>query len=280
MSVQSIDLPRPFGLTGMFAEFHRREPLFASAAIFVASLALPMGAAALLDSREIAGVGIWDKPLKFVLALTVYLATLAWYAGYLSKGALQKRWVRWHSRAVVFAVIAELAVIAGAAAFGTTSHFNDSTVAWQIAYALMGVGAVLLTSASTVQGWLMRGGGETLSPVVKAGLVWGLLLTLPLTLATAGVMSASGSHLVGGNLSDAESTLLMGWARDGGDLRVAHFFASHALHFLPGFALISAALFGRADKRPLMIFTALFIGFVALVFAQALAGQPFLAGWI
>lgn len=280
MSVHSFDLPRPFGLAGIFGAFHRREPLFASAAIFVVLLALPMGVAALLDSREIAGVGIWDKPLKFVLALAVYLATLAWYAGYLPKGALQKRWVRWHSRAVVFAILAELAVIGGAAALGTTSHFNASSPAWQIAYALMGVGAVLLTSASTVQGWLMRGGGETLSPVVKTGLVWGLLLTLPLTLATAGVMSQMGSHLVGGDLSDAERTVLMGWARDGGDLRVAHFFASHALHFLPGFAVVSAALFGGADKRPLGLFTALFIGFVALVFAQALAGQPFLAGWI
>lgn len=280
MSTQTLDLPGSFRLPGFFDEWRRREPLFASAAIFVALLALPFGFASLVDPREIAGVGVWDKPLKFVLALAIYLATLAWYAGYLPAGAREKRWVRWHSRAVVAAILLELAWIGGAAALGTTSHFNASSVAWQITYALMGVGAVLLTSASTVQGWLILKGGSTLSPVVKSGLVWGLLLTLPLTLATAGFMSQTGSHLVGGNLSDAEGVVLMGWARDGGDLRVAHFFATHALHFLPGFALASAAIFGGRDRRPLWLFAGLFVAFVALVFLQALRGQSFLAGLI
>lgn len=280
MSLQTLALPQPFRFADLAGEWRRRDPLNAAATVFVALLALPLGFAALVDSRELADVGIWDKPLKFVLALAVYLATLTWYAGYLPESARQKRWVRWHARAVVAAILFELAVIGGAAALGTTSHFNDSSAAWQAAYALMGVGAVLLTSASTVQGWLMRRGGESLSPVVRSGLTWGLLLTLPLTLMTAGVMSASGSHLVGGNLSDAEGVWLMGWARDGGDLRVAHFFASHALHFLPGFALVSAFVFGPRDKRPLLVFGALFVLFVGLVFAQALAGRAFLAGLI
>lgn len=265
--------------SGLGGEFFRRSPAFASAGLFVALLSVPAGAAWLFDARELAGVAIWDKPLKFLLALTVYLFTLAWYEAYVPKEAGARRWRRVHTAAVIAAILGELAVLAYAAANGTASHFNQSTTGWQIAYALMGIGAVLLTSASTVQGWLILKGSGGISPALRNALALGLLLTLPLTLWTAGYMSAQGSHLVGGNLSDAEGIFLMGWARDGGDMRVAHFFASHALHFIPAFGLVSQQVFGRANKLPVWLFAAGFAGFISFTFFQALAGQPFL-GWI
>ena len=94
--------------------WHRRDRLYTGAAIFVALLAVPMLAAAAFDARQIADVGIWVKPLKFVLALTIYLATLAWYGGFLPAAARQSRFYRLHAIAVVAAIAAELAVIAGA----------------------------------------------------------------------------------------------------------------------------------------------------------------------
>ena len=68
----------------------------------------------------------------------------------------------------------------------------------------------------------------------------------------------------------------MGWARDGGDLRVAHFFATHAMHFIPAFGLVSVAVFRPANRLPVWLFAAAFVGFVIFLFVQALRGEPFL----
>ena len=107
-------------------------------------------------------------------------------------------------------------------------------------------------------------------------IVIGLALVLPLTLVTAGTMSGLGGHSVGGSGSDAGGLPLMGWVRDGGDLRVAHFFATHAMHFIPAFGLVSTVVFGPANRVPIWLFAAAFVAFVGFLFVQALMGQPFL----
>jgi hypothetical protein len=112
--------------------------------------------------------------------------------------------------------------------------------------------------------------------VLRESFVAGLGLVLPLTLITAGTMSAIGSHWIGGAPSDAGGLALMGWARDGGDLRVAHFFATHAMHLVPLFGLMSLWIWGGENRIPLRLFCALFVAFVAFLFVQALSGRPFL----
>jgi hypothetical protein len=69
----------------------------------------------------------------------------------------------------------------------------------------------------------------------------------------------------------------MGWARDGGDLRVAHFFATHAMHFIPLAGLL--AVIALPDRRARVVVYAASAGvtaFVIFTFVQALMGQPFL----
>jgi hypothetical protein len=142
---------------------------------------------------------------------------------------------------------------------------------------MAGIVAVLIASASTVYAFhIARNSATGLSPAVKESLVLGLALVLPLTLLTAGTMSQMGSHFIGGTPSDAGGFPIMGWSRDGGDLRVAHFFATHALHFIPAFGLLSAMAFGGTSRTPVRLFAAAFTVFVAFLFVQALMGQPFL----
>ena len=83
---------------------------------------------------------------------------------------------------------------------------------------------------------------------------------------------------MGGTPDDALGLPIMGWSRDGGDLRVPHFFALHAMHFVPAFGLLSIWLFGRERRWPVVVFAGLYTGAVIFVFLQALAGRPFLAG--
>ncbi|MBN9065216.1 MAG: hypothetical protein J0H60_01740, partial [Rhizobiales bacterium] len=103
-----------------------------------------------------------------------------------------------------------------------------------------------------------------------------LALTFVLTMIVAGTLSAWGSHWIGGAHSDAGGMILTGWSRDGGDLRVAHLFATHAMHFIPIFGVASAYIFGAGNRRPVWVFSVLFTSFIAFLYFQALAGQPFL----
>ncbi|MCR5855915.1 hypothetical protein [Mesorhizobium sp. J428] len=276
-AIALIDRPaRPGNLFAALAAFRAGEPrLFDLGVLMLAAMA-PTAFAALVDQREFLGINVWDKPLKFEFALAVYLLTLVLFARLLPAGTRRMRWYRTYVTAVIGAIVLEIAWVGGAAALGTASHFNTTT-AGMVLYSIMGPLAVLLTSITAVYAWqIARNPATGLSPAVKEGVVLGLALTLPLTLVTAGTMASMGGHWVGGGTSDAGGLALMGWSRDGGDLRIAHFFATHAMHAIPAFALVSASLLGRDDRRPARIFAVLFTAFVAYTFVEALLGRPFL----
>ena len=255
------------------------SPRYTRLAILLAAAMLPLLGAFALDTRLFQGINVWIKPLKFHLALVIYLITLAVFVRFASPDIMRRAWWLWHERAVVLAVVLEIIWIGASAALGTGSHFNETTPLWASIYGLMGIAAVLLTSASASLAWVIhRHPVGDLAPVVRTGLVWGLGLTLPLTLVTAGTLSDMGSHWVGGSASDAGGLWLMGWSRDGGDLRVAHFFATHAMHVVPLLALGCAKMFGREAKLPIHLAALAYIVLVAGTFIQALMGRPFLAG--
>lgn len=252
------------------------EPRFFATALLMLVAMAPTGFAAFADSRELLGVDIWLKPLKFEFALFAYLMTLAVFALFLPGEIRAKRWYRLYAGAVSVGAVVEIVWLAGASAIGAPSHFNP-TPAGQAIYAAMGATAVLITSASAVYAFhIARNPATGLSPALKESLVLGLALVLPLTLMTAGTMSQMSSHFIGGTPDDAGGLPVMGWSRDGGDLRAAHFFATHALHFVPAFGLLSASLFGPANRTPVRLFAAGFALFVLFLLVQALLGLPVL----
>ncbi len=255
------------------------SPRYTGLAVLLALAMLPLLAALVLDARLFQGINVWIKPLKFHVALIVYLLTLAAFARFASPEVRGRPWWRWHERAVVLAVVLELIWIGGAAALGTGSHFNQSTRLASALYTLMGVAALLLTSASATLAWAIRRhpAGE-LSAAVRTGLVWGLGLTLLLTMVTAQTLSDMGSHWVGRTASDAGGLFFFGWSRDGGDLRAAHFLATHAMHAVPLMALACGWLFGPGAQAAVRLSAVAYVGLVAIVFIQALRGVPLIAG--
>jgi hypothetical protein len=260
-------------------ELFRRHPLFAGGALCLVALMVPTVFAMAVDQRTFLDINVWIKPLKFQAALALYLATLAWFADWLPAKVAASRWHRIFSTVVVLAVGAEVAWILGAAALGTASHFNDSSPLAAGLYALMGVLAVTLTTASLVYGIaILRDRNSRLDPVFQLSVGIGLIATFVLTVIVAGYMSGTGSHFVGGAHSDAGGLAPMGWARDGGDLRVAHFFATHAMHLIPAFGLVaSRTLSANSGRMAVVTFAGLFVGLVGYVFIEALSGRAFLA---
>lgn len=247
-------------------------PVMAGLTVLVALAALPLTLAMMLDARQFQGDPVWLKPLKFHVALVIYTATLAVYARWLPPGLAGRRGWRIYMGVVALAIVAELAWIGGAAALGTGSHFNVSSPVWAVLYPLMGVGAVTLTSASAAFGVaIARNQATGLDPALKLSLVLGLVLTFVLTVIVAGTMSQQAGHLVGTPATGARIAL-MGWSREVGDLRVAHFLATHALHAVPLAGLLAVNL--PRPRATVIGASVLYAALVLATFLQALAGKP------
>lgn len=254
----------------------RDAPAFTGLALFVALTAIPLLVAASLDPRQFLNAPVWQKPLQFHLALATYILTLAFFARYLPQGITTRKW-RIYAAIVCFCILAELVWVGGAATFGTASHFNLTNPIMGALYGLMGVFAVLLTSPSLVMGVaIWRNKSTGLAPALHLSIALGLILTFILTLIAAGTMSSQTGHLIGTPISHA-SLPILGWSREVGDLRVAHFFATHALHILPIIGLIVVRLFAPTPARIVIWATAAaYSALVAFAMVQAFQGRPFL----
>ena len=268
-----------YPMGALLRAFYEREPIFAGTTIVLMVAAVPMLLAYSMDQRTLLDINVWVKPLKFELALIVYFATLVLFAGWLPEDTKRKVWFQVFSWIVVGSTAIEMAWIVGAAANGIESHFNVTTPFMAILYGLMGPLAVVLTSATLVYGFVfLRDRESALTPVFRYSLAYGLIATFILTCIVAGTMAGGGTHFVGGSMSDAGGFPLMGWSRDGGDLRVPHFFATHAMHFVPLAGFMLSPFMPRASGRTAMLSVAmLFAVFTLYTFVEALMGQPFLS---
>lgn len=257
------------------ARLWRDAPELAALTVLLSLAALPLLVALALDPRLFQGEHVWIKPLKFHAALAIYAGTLAVFARWLPPRLAESRLWRGYLWVVIGCIFGELLWIGGAAALGTASHFNLQGI-WGPLYSLMGLFAVMLTSLSLAFAVAIgRNRATGLDPAVKLSLVLGLGLTFVLTVVTAGTMASGTGHHVGVPVTDVRLAV-MGWSREVGDLRVAHFFATHALHGVPLAGLAALALPAVWRKPAVWAAAALYSAFVLAVFAQALAGRPFL----
>lgn len=243
-----------------------------------------------MDTRTVLDVNVWTKPIKFAVSLLFYTLTLSWYSNYLADSWRRSRWFNGFAVVVVIAVAVEMIWLIFAAAIGEPSHFNRTHPLLAPLYSLMGVLAVILTAQSLVIGiGLLAYADASLHRHTRYCLAYSLIATFFLTVAVAGYLAGSTlqSHAV---LADGLTGIygghtmpLTGWLREAGDLRVAHFFATHALHFLPLAGLLIARIHpDTTDNRKFRLnptaltLTSLYCLGVLLVFIQALHGRPFI----
>ena len=275
LALARVTVPNPF----------RHETFYAWTGAVLLALALPIAVLMQLDARVIDGVGVWAKPLKFHLALALYALTLAFMARWVPPATLASRRWRVFTGVVIACIALEIVWIGTAAALGLRSHYNATQLPLVVVYPLMGVLATILTAATAQYAWAIHRNPVTgLSPAGKGGLVWGLGLTLPLTLLTAFTLSAGTGHhfepggVLGTGGSDAGGAPLFGWSRGHGDGRVPHFLATHAMHAVPLVALAFAGLGlhgAWAGRTAAALWSAAVLG----AFAATLAGRS-LVGWL
>lgn len=232
-----------------------------------------------VDTRQFQGASTWLKPWKFQVSIGVYFLSLALFMAWLPAAALRTRSASYVVWAAAASGLFEVAYITWQGALGQASHFNLTSAFHIVMYSLMGVGAVVLTSTALVLAILIaRSAHYALPKALKLAIVLGLGLTFFLGTGFGAYLSGqSTGHWVGGSPTDAGGLPLVKWSRDGGDLRVAHFFGIHAMHFIPAFGVALLAL--RVRPAPatvaVWVFAAAFSALCVWTFVQAINGQAF-----
>ncbi|MEY2849193.1 MAG: hypothetical protein RI885_1860 [Actinomycetota bacterium] len=254
----------------------------AMAVLTVAALVLRF-----VDAREVTGLNAWDKPLKFAISTLIYCVTWSWLIGQVTRFT---RISRACGTVIALALAIELALITGAAAFGTTSHFNVSSPTATVVWSVMGTSITVLWLATFVVSVVLIVsplGDRARAVAIRTGAVIALLglglaylMTGPTAQQLDDFQGIAGAHTVG--LPDGGAGLpILGWSTVSGDLRIPHFIGMHALQALP-LLLIALELLSRrvAVLRSVAVRTGLvwtgaagYLAVVGLVTWQALRGQ-------
>lgn len=271
---------------------YRMHPPLMITAVLMALLGIVAAIGMVFDDRQLLGVPIWTKPLKFAISLAVYTVTLAWLVSLVRR---RRRLGRWLGTIISAAALVEMAVIVGQVVRGRPSHFNTSTALDGMLWSIMGFTIVVLWLATAGIALLLLRERLTDRPTTLAirlgllialgGLALGFLMTSPTAEQRATMAdtppTAVGGHSVG--VPDGGPGLpLVNWSTTGGDLRIGHFVGMHALQALPLLALglaMAARRFRRLDHehtraRLVIVVAGGYTGLTALVTWQALRGQP------
>jgi hypothetical protein len=246
------------------------------------ALLVPSALAYLVDTRTLNDINIWTKPIKFQLSLALLMATILVLLPLLTHAWRASRTIRWSAAAMAFASTFETAYIVVQSARGRGSHYFVEVPIEAAMYRLMGLGAVTLVAAAFIVGFaILRSSQAQENRGLRLGAAVGLMLGAVLTLVTAGALSAGAfapeiGHWIGGDRSDASGIPLVGWSTTGGDLRVAHFFATHLMQALPMLGFLADRVW-PASARGIVFGGAAFGTLaVAATFLQAAKGYPFL----
>lgn len=211
----------------------------------------------IVDDHVITGVDGWFKPIKFALSIGIYAVTLSWLIGQLTRF---RRLAWWAGTIIVVTLLIEMIIIVGAAAVGTTSHFNVSTPFHAALWAIMGISiatAWVMTFLIAIPLFVNQLGDPARSLAIRGGMVSGLIgigLAFLMAIPSAaqqvhGIQGIAGAHTVG--LPDGGPGLFfLGWSTVGGDLRIPHFIGMHALQVIPLLAF-AMEVFARRSGGPL-----------------------------
>ncbi|HEY0622256.1 hypothetical protein [Sphingomonas sp.] len=272
MTALALTPPRPARL---LAEFGRRHRLLTRYGLVTLALGAVATVLQLVDPRTLAsGVGIWVKPAKFFVSVGVFALTAAWFMGYVRPERRNSLLMRGTAAALIASGSFELVYIVFQAAQGLESHFNTGTPFHATMYALMGLGAVILTATTLPLAWeIARRPAPGLQRSFVAAVAIGLVLTFVLGGWMGGYMSSQTGHAVG---QVGGSVPLFGWNRLGGDLRVAHFFGIHAEQAIPLLAAAVAGASARIRWATVLGASALYAALTLGVFFQAVSGRALL----
>jgi hypothetical protein len=234
----------------------------------------------ILDSRELLGVSVWEKPIKFYISVAIFSFTYSWLSSFLTRGG---RWVKLTGLVIAVSLAVEIVIILAMASIGETSHFNVSTptaiAIWSVMATFI---SIVLFSTIFISLMILFQKQEfnlklalalgSINTAVGMGLAY--LMTWPTAAQLANYQGIAGAHAVG--VSDGGPGLpFLGWSTVAGDLRVGHFFGLHSIQ-VAAILLGISLLLPLAFRIPLILVGNLtWLGFVGIVTWQSLRAEPF-----
>jgi hypothetical protein len=252
--------------------------LLAVICVVVAIALIPLW---ILDSRQLLGVSVWEKPIKFYISVAIFSFTYSWLSSFLTRGG---RWVKLTGFVIAVSLAVEIVIILAMASLGETSHFNVSTptaiAIWSIMATFI---SIVLFSTIFISLMIMFQKQQefnlklalalgSINTAVGMGLAY--LMTWPTATQLANYQGIAGAHAVG--VSDGGPGLpFLGWSTVAGDLRVGHFFGLHSIQ-VAAILLALSLLLPIALRIPLIVVGNItWLGFVGIVTWQSLRAEPF-----
>jgi hypothetical protein len=237
---------------------------------------IPVFAALAFLAAGTAAINPWIKPIKFSLSFSTFASTISLFLLALRIPEWQLKLAR---RVIALSVALEISSLGAQAwrAVYAGSHTLFDSMLTQMTNSMVMVNTAIVT-------WMLA---LFCLNRVKARLAdWPMVAAIRYSIviflvgnAVGGYMLARGSHTVGASDS-APGLPFLNWSTIGGDLRIAHFIAIHAIQIVPLFAYVLSQMsrVPTVKQRRLAVAVVAIAVAVAVggTFVQAALGRPLL----
>ena len=206
----------------------------------------------LSDHRLIREVGVWVKPMKFMLSTALFALTTVWVLKVAHSDLDQMPVYPWIVALLVLTSLFEVVYISYQASQASASHYNVSDPFHAFMFSVMAVAAVGLTVSQAWLAWEIwqEQKGADLR-VETLGVILGLTMTF--------VFSTISGFMLGGNQPPSGQGIpIVGWHLYK-DIRPAHFLGVHAQQLIPLWGLIAAKFMGTFSTAGLLIGAFLYV---------------------
>lgn len=249
-------------------------PVFAALAFFAS------GAGHAMAPAINPAINPWIKPIKFSLSFSTFAATISVFLLTLAIPQWQLKLAR---RAIAVSVALEIFSLGAQAwrsVFAAGAHTFTDRVLAQMTNSMVMVNTAIVTWMLALF-FLNRVKTQMVDRPMLLALRSSIVIFL-LGNAIGGYMLARGSHTVGAS-DTAPGLPFLNWSIIGGDLRIAHFIAIHAIQIVPLFAYILSQMSpvpAHKHRKFVIAIVALAVAVaVGGTFVQAALGHP-LIPWV
>jgi hypothetical protein len=206
----------------------------------------------LSDHRLIREVGVWVKPMKFMLSTALFALTTVWVLKVAHSDLDQMPVYPWIVTLLVLTSLFEVVYISYQASQGSASHYNVSDPFHAFMFGVMAVAAVGLTFSQAWLAWEIWNEQKGADLRVETlGVIIGLTMTF--------VLSTISGFMLGGNQPPSGQGIpIVGWHLYK-DIRPAHFLGVHAQQLIPLWGLIAAKFMGTFSTAGLLIGAFLYV---------------------
>lgn len=206
----------------------------------------------LSDHRLIREVGVWVKPMKFMLSTALFALTTVWVLKVAHSDLDQMPVYPWIVALLVLTSLFEVVYISYQASQGSASHYNVSDPFHAFMFGVMAVAAVGLTFSQAWLAWEIWNEQKGADLRVETlGVIIGLTMTF--------VLSTISGFMLGGNQPPSGQGIpIVGWHLYK-DIRPAHFLGVHAQQLIPLWGLIAAKFMGTFSTAGLFIGAFLYV---------------------